>query len=274
MLLKLSSTNKFSQNLKDCEDDSSSTTPLIYTYLMLVRFIYTPWCGLLLFYPQLRPCEKPVSRVRQIWFPHLIFYRLSTGNRWAQYMQNMIDALLRVKGLVEVKKNAINLGVNLGQLPNNEVLEIPELLTKEHNISEQITKMMWQYFENVHSSLSDGQQTRLIFKSCAFAGILATYEFKKRGFINESVLFQIFTINNISRLIENVEDAINMDAREDFIINGWLTQCSEDTFNDLCYIYNATDGQTKWQAWKDTCTTMFCIGMIYANHRIKGNLSF
>ena len=75
-------------------------------------------------------------------------------------------------------------------------------------------------------------------------------------------------------LIENVEDAINMDAREDFIINGWLTQCSEDTFNDLCYIYNATDGQTKWQAWKDTCTTMFCIGMIYANHRIKGNLSF
>lgn len=85
---------------------------------------------------------------------------------------------------------------------------------------------------------------------------------------------KIFIINNISRLIENVEDAINMDAREDFIINGWLTQCSEDTFNDLCYIYNATDGQTKWQAWKDTCTTMFCIGMIYANHRIKGNLSF
>ena len=63
-------------------------------------------------------------------------------------------------------------------------------------------------------------------------------------------------------------------GREDFIINGWLTQCSEDTFNDLCYIYNATDGQNKWQAWKDTCTTMFCIGMIYANHRIKGNLSF
>ena len=46
----------------------------------------------------------------------------------------MIDALSRIKGLVEVKKNAINLGVNLGQLPNNEVLEIPELLTIEHNI--------------------------------------------------------------------------------------------------------------------------------------------
>lgn len=186
----------------------------------------------------------------------------------------MIDALSRIKGLVEVKKNAINLGVNLGQLPNNEVLEIPELLTIEHNISERITKMMWQYFENVRSTLPDGQQTRLIFKSCAFAGMLATYEFKKRGFVNENALFQIFIINNISKLIENVEDAINMDAREDFIINGWLTQCSEDTFNDLCYIYNATDGQTKWQAWKDTCTTMFCIGMIYANHRIKGNLSF
>lgn len=69
--------------------------------------------------------------------------------------------------------------------------------------------------------------------------MLATYEFKKRGFVNENALFQIFIINNISRLIENVEDAINMDAREDFIINGWLTQCSEDTFNDLCYIYNA-----------------------------------
>lgn len=52
----------------------------------------------------------------------------------------MIDALSRIKGLVEVKKNAINLGVNLGQLPNNEVLEIPELLTIEHNISERITK--------------------------------------------------------------------------------------------------------------------------------------
>lgn len=56
----------------------------------------------------------------------------------------MIDALSRIKGLVEVKKNAINLGVNLGQLPNNEVMEIPELLTIEHNISERITKMMWQ----------------------------------------------------------------------------------------------------------------------------------
>ena len=81
----------------------------------------------------------------------------------------MIDALSRIKGLVEVKKNAINLGVNLGQLPNNEVLEIPELLTIEHNISERITKMMWQYFENVRSTLPDGQQTRLIFISCAFS---------------------------------------------------------------------------------------------------------
>lgn len=173
-----------------------------------------------------------------------------------------------------VKKNAINLGINLGQLPNNEVLEIPELLAYEHNISEKITKMMWQYFENIHSTLSDGQQTRLIFKSCAFAGMLATYEYNKKGFINENSLFQTFTAINISRLIENVENAINMDAKESFIISGWLTQCSEDTFNDLCCFYNAADAQIKWQAWKDTCTTMFCIGMIYANHRIKGDLSF
>lgn len=68
----------------------------------------------------------------------------------------MIDALSRIKGLVEVKKNAINLGVNLGQLPNNEVLEIPELLTIEHNISERITKMMWQYFENVWGTERSG----------------------------------------------------------------------------------------------------------------------
>ena len=86
-------------------------------------------------------------------------------------MQYMIEALSRIKGLVEVKKNAINLGVSLGQVPSNEVLEIPELLTIEHNISERITKMKWQYFENVRSTLPDGQQTRLIFKSCAIAGM-------------------------------------------------------------------------------------------------------
>ena len=221
-----------------------------------------------------RQCEKPKKQDKANSVPTPYFLLLIRRGQVGIIYANMIDALSRIKGLVEVKKNAINLGVNLGQLPNNEVLEIPELLTIEHNISERITKMMWQYFENVRSTLPDGQQTRLIFKSCAFAGMLATYEFKKRGFVNENALFQIFMINNISRLIENVEDAINMDAREDFIINGWLTQCSEDTFNDLCYIYNATDGQTKWQAWKDACTTMFCIGMIYANHRIKGNLSF
>ncbi len=62
----------------------------------------------------------------------------------------MVDVLSRIKGLIMVKKNAISLGVNLGQPPNNEVLEIPELLAYEHNISEQITKMMWQYFEDVH----------------------------------------------------------------------------------------------------------------------------
>ena len=73
MLLKLSSANKFSQNLKRYEDDSSSTPPFdIYLPYIYKAFRYCQnWCGLLLFYPYQRQCEKPVSEIKQIVFPHL-----------------------------------------------------------------------------------------------------------------------------------------------------------------------------------------------------------
>ena len=69
--MKLSSTDKFSQNLTWSEDDSNSTHTWIYTYLMSVRFLYALWCGSLLFYLLQRQCEKPVSKIKQIVFPHL-----------------------------------------------------------------------------------------------------------------------------------------------------------------------------------------------------------
>jgi hypothetical protein len=39
------------------------------------------WCGLLLLYPYYRQCEKPVNRIKQIQFPHLLFYNPTGGSR-------------------------------------------------------------------------------------------------------------------------------------------------------------------------------------------------
>ena len=63
VLLKLSSTDKFSQNLKWDEDDNSSITSLVCT--AFVGYLHNLWCGLL-FYPFHRQCEKPVSRIKRI----------------------------------------------------------------------------------------------------------------------------------------------------------------------------------------------------------------
>ncbi|RGT95334.1 hypothetical protein DW701_06470 [Bacteroides eggerthii] len=45
---------------------------LIYTYLIFYKALRycQNWCGLLLFYPQSRQCEKPHHRIKQIVFPH------------------------------------------------------------------------------------------------------------------------------------------------------------------------------------------------------------
>lgn len=86
MLLKLSSTDKFSQNLKWSEDDSSSTHTWIYTYLIVARFLYALWCGSLLFYLLQRQCEKPVSKIKQIVFPHLFIY----AHLWEQMSANIL----------------------------------------------------------------------------------------------------------------------------------------------------------------------------------------
>ena len=50
--------------MKDCEDDSNSTTPFdIYLpYIHKALRYCQNWCGLLLFYPQSRQCEKPEKK--------------------------------------------------------------------------------------------------------------------------------------------------------------------------------------------------------------------
>ena len=59
----------------------------------------------------------------------------------------MNNTLLRIQSILKEKKNVINLGLKLGYLPNNQVLEIPDLVTQEKDISLAITRMIWDYYE-------------------------------------------------------------------------------------------------------------------------------
>ncbi|KAA4325338.1 hypothetical protein F3C88_26485 [Bacteroides ovatus] len=63
--MKLSSTDKFSQNLKWSEDGSNSTHIICYIPTFYKVSISQTGVGLL-FYPLQRQCEKPVSRVKHI----------------------------------------------------------------------------------------------------------------------------------------------------------------------------------------------------------------
>ena len=57
----------------------------IYTYLIVARFLYALWCGSLLFYLLQRQCEKPVSKIKQIVFPHLFYLCSSLGTDERKY---------------------------------------------------------------------------------------------------------------------------------------------------------------------------------------------
>ena len=64
VLLRLSSANKFSQNLKRYEDGSNSTTPFdIYLpYIHKAPRYCQNWCGLLLFYPYQGNARSQLAR--------------------------------------------------------------------------------------------------------------------------------------------------------------------------------------------------------------------
>ena len=93
MLLRLSSFLKFSQNLKRHEDDSSSTPPfdiyLPYIYKAL-RYCQN-WCGLLLFYPQSRQCEKPEKKGKTNIVPTPYFFIRFLGGIKKAYLIKEYD---------------------------------------------------------------------------------------------------------------------------------------------------------------------------------------
>ena len=78
VLLKLSSSDKFSQNLKWNEDDSNSTTSLVCT--AIIGFSHILWCGLL-FYPFQRQMREACQLDKAISSHTFLFYNpLSSGN--------------------------------------------------------------------------------------------------------------------------------------------------------------------------------------------------
>ena len=83
VLLKLSSTGKFSQNLKRNEDDSSSTTSLVCT--AIIGSLHNLWCGLLfyLFQRQMREASQ-LDKTNRVPTPLLYTLMAFSGDWEAQ----------------------------------------------------------------------------------------------------------------------------------------------------------------------------------------------
>ena len=69
--------------------------PTHLIYIHRLGELYTFWCGAIVLSVPKGNARSPRNRIKQIVFPHLIFYRLSIGNRWAQqekYEQTISNA--------------------------------------------------------------------------------------------------------------------------------------------------------------------------------------
>lgn len=63
----------------------------IYTYLTFVKFLYAAWCGLLLFYPQSRQCEKPEKKGKTNIVPTPYFFIRFLGGIKKAYLIKEYD---------------------------------------------------------------------------------------------------------------------------------------------------------------------------------------
>ena len=102
-----------------------------------------------------------------------------------------------------LKKNGLVMAEERGLFKNGITVYNLAVNLKSRYISENIIRRTWDYHKEHGSLITDGQETRLIFQNCAFAGMYCAYS----PSYNEDQLLNLFEttygINRIDIIFKN-----------------------------------------------------------------------
>lgn len=168
--------------------------------------------------------------------------------------------------------NAINLAFISNVLPNSERLLIPQVMQNAEYLTEVLIRCVWDYNKVNNPFISGGEENRMIFRICAWAGIYTTNSYLKKG-INEDedIIIADITRGGFDSVAENVCAKINHPTSDIQRFDKVFTSVSVETFNTLYYdnlnYYGGKKPEAQWETIKETALILFYIGMIYERHR-------
>lgn len=149
------------------------------------------------------------------------------------------------RGLFKHGVSIYNLGVNL----------------RSRYISENIIRRTWDYHQKHGTNITDGQETRLIFQNCAYAGMCCAQE----PSCDPDLLLNIFENNyGINRIQEYAEDKLNITGSDSFSLSLVFRGIVQDLYNDNSYLFcSPGDTEAGWEYYKAFASIMFELGALY-----------
>lgn len=78
--------------------------------------------------------------------------------------------------------NAIMIAYRKGLLPSSERLLIPQVMRNGEYLTESLIRRIWDYNATAHPHISGGEENRMIFRICGWAGIYTTNSYFKLGY--------------------------------------------------------------------------------------------
>ena len=164
---------------------------------------------------------------------------------------------------IKLKKAAYTLAEERGFLKLGIKTYDMVLNLKERYISENIIRKTWDYHKSHCTSISDGEETRLIMQNCIYAGMLAA----KFPDMDEDEFLSILEKNRITRIEDYVEDLLGFSGQESFTSSIVARGLVQDIYNDNDYLYDFSSAEDRWEYYKDFACVMFELGALYYNNR-------
>ena len=168
--------------------------------------------------------------------------------------------------------NAIMIAYRKGLLPSSERLLIPQVMRNGEYLTESLIRRIWDYNATAHPHISGGEENRMIFRICGWAGIYTTNSYFKLGYKeDEDIVIAHIQGRDFDTVDVRIRSELNILLPEKNKCNEAFTQIAEDTFNTLYYdnlnYFEGKKAEAQWETIKETALILYYVGMVYERHR-------
>lgn len=169
-------------------------------------------------------------------------------------------------------QNALNIAHQKGLIPSSEYLVIPQVMRNADYITECIIRHVWDFHEKRNIRISGGEENRMIFRYCAWAGIYRTNSYFKTGELcDEDITLAEIEKEGIDKISIHICNMLNIHLFDLVNHNDIYTYISEQVYNELYYdnlnFCGGVKAKAQWETIKETALILFYVGMIYERHR-------